>query len=307
MACRGGAREPLVTYYNGQFGLSLRHPATWRTEQSEQEGVWYRYFLGPTAGPKNKPAVTATLLVGKLNGTLDEYAQVYLAGNTLASSAPEDRQGAHGKSYLFSSLDGATRYALLLLEDEGRVYGLYSQGDTLLFERHLPMLDEMARSLTLERSSGYPEQKNPDFGFSLRLPPSWKETRRFSGGGTLLLQFTSPPLAADKEQTVHASLTLTVEPLPPGATLDSFYDASRQKLGESFLVSSHGPWQGGYVDVMRTETSVAASNVKRFYRIEGRRGYSLAFECRDDVFARVSRWYDSIASTFRVGSEPAKP
>ena len=169
------------------------------------------------------------------------------------------------------------------------------------------MLDEMARSLTLERSSGYPEQKNPDFGFSVRLPPSWKETRRFSGGGTLLLQFASPPLAADKDQTVHASLTLTVEPLAQGATLDSFYEASRQKLGESFRVVSHGPWQNGYVDVMRTETPIAASNVKRFYRIEGRRGYSLAFECRDDVFARVSRWYDAIASTFRVGSEPAKP
>ena len=62
----------LVTYYNGQFGLSLRHPATWRTEQAEQDGVWYRYFLGPPAGPKNNPAVSATLLVGKLNGSLDE-------------------------------------------------------------------------------------------------------------------------------------------------------------------------------------------------------------------------------------------
>ncbi len=62
----------LVTYYNGQFGLSLRHPATWRTEQAEQDGVWYRYFLGPPAGSKNNPAVSATLLVGKLNGSLDE-------------------------------------------------------------------------------------------------------------------------------------------------------------------------------------------------------------------------------------------
>jgi len=297
----------LVTYYNGQFGLSLRHPATWRTEQAEQDGVWYRYFLGPPAGPKNNPAVSATLLVGKLNGSLDEYAQVYLAGNTVASSKAEERQGAKGHSYLFSSPDGATRHSLLLLEEEGRVYGLYAQGETPLFDRHYPVLEEMTKSLTLERPTTYPESKNDDFGFTIRLPPSWKESRRFSGGGTLLLQYTSPALAADKDrQTVHASLTLTVEPLAAGATLDSFYDNSRQKLGESFLVLNHGAWQTGYVDVMRTETPVAVSNVKRFYRVEGRRGYSLAFEARDDVYHRVARWYDVIASTFTTSPEVAK-
>ena len=308
MGCRGTGREPLVTYYNGQYGLSLRHPAAWRTEQAEQEGVWYRYFLGPPAGSKNKPAVSATLLAGKLNGTLEEYAQVYLAGNTLASSQAEERQGARGRSYVFTSPDGGTRHSLLLLQEEQRVYGLYTQGESPLFELHRAVLEEMTRSLTLERPASYPEQKNPDFGFSLRVPPSWKESRRFSGGGTLLLQLTSPPMAADKGgQTVHGSLTLTVEPLPIGATLESFYEAARQKLGESFTVTSHGPWQSGYVDVMRTETPIAVSYVKRFSRIEGRRAYTLSFETRDDVFPRVTRWYDGIASTFKTGVDPAKP
>ena len=306
--CRGGGREPFVTYYNGQHGLSLRYPASWRTEQAEQEGVWYRYFLGPSEGPGKKPAVSATLLAGKLNGTLEEYAQVYLAGNTLVSSRPEERPGASGKSWLFASPDGATRHALLLIEEAGRVYGLFCQGEAPPFERHYPVLEEMARSLTLERPAAYPERKLDAFGFSIRIPPSWKESRRFSGGNTLLLQFTSPPLAADKDrQTVHASLTVTVERLPPGATLDSFYEGAREKLGESFLIVRHQPWQTGYVDSMRTETSVAASNVKRFYRVEGQRGYSLAFEARDDVFHRVSGWYDVIASTFRTDAEPARP
>ncbi len=57
---------------------------------------------------------------------------------------------------------------------------------------------------------------------------------------------------------------------------------------------------------MRTETPVAVPNVKRFYRVEGRRGYSLTFEARDDVYPRVSRWYDLIASSFRTGSELEK-
>jgi hypothetical protein len=100
---------------------------------------------------------------------------------------------------------------------------------------------------------------------------------------------------------------LTVEPLPIGATLESFYDGARQKLGESFTVTSHGPWQGGYVDVMRTETPIAVSYVKRFSRVEGRRAYTLSFEARDDVFPRVTRWYDGIASTFKTGADPVKP
>ena len=55
----------------------------------------------------------------------------------------------------------------------------------------------------------------------------------------------------------------------------------------------------GYVDVMRTETSVAVSYVKRFYFAEGDRGCSLTFEARDDVFPRAVALGRLIASTLR--------
>ncbi len=187
------------------------------------------------------------------------------------------------------------------------MYGLYAQGASPLFERHFPVLEEMARSFTLERLSSYPEHRDEDFSFSLRIPPSWRETRHFSGKGTLLLQYTSPPLAADRSrQTVHASLTLTVEPLEEGTTAESYYEANLKRLGDNFAILKHERWQGGYVDVMRTETPIAISDVKRFYRVEGRRGYSLSFEARDDVFPRVARWYDLIASTLKTGPEQEK-
>ena len=53
-----------MTYFNGDHGVSLRHPASWRTDQAEQDGVWYRYFLAPPAGPQNRPPVSVTLLSG---------------------------------------------------------------------------------------------------------------------------------------------------------------------------------------------------------------------------------------------------
>ena len=302
-ACRGSSHDLLITYFNGDYGLSVRYPASWRTDQAEQEGMWYRYFLGPPTGTQRKPAVSVTLFAGPLAMPLDEYAQKYLAGNPPSTSRDETRAGARGKAYRFASGGGATRHSLLLLQEGQRVYGLYSQADAPLFERYLPTIDEMERSFTFERPYTYPEVRNDKLRFSIRVPPSWRSTRTFSGGGTYLTQFTSPPLAADRRETVHASLTLTVEPLPGNATVDGFYNEAMRKLGDAFKVLSHTPWKDGYADVVWVETPMAVSRNKRFYRMAEGRGYTLAFEARDDAYPRVVKWCDMIASTLKVGSE----
>jgi hypothetical protein len=303
-ACKGTPREPLVTYFNADHALSVRYPSGWQSDEAEQDGMWYRYFLGPPTGPQHKPAVSVTLLAGPLGMKLEDYAQTYLAGNQVASSRDESRQGARGKSYTFASPDGATRHSLLLLQEQSNVYGLYSQGEAPLFERQFPVLDEMSRSLTLERPAAYAEERDDAFGFSIRIPPSWRETRRFSGGGTLLMQFTSPAMAADKNgQTVHGALTLTVEPTAADGGLEAFYKGTRDKQGESFQTVSHAPWKDGYLDVLRSETPIAESRVRRYYRVDGARGYSLTFEAREDVYPRVYQWCDIIAGTLRIGPE----
>ena len=124
-----------------------------------------------------------------------------------------------------------------------------------------------------------------------------------ASGGTLLAQYVSPPLAADKGRggTVHASLSVTLEKVAEGGGLEPYYETTRKRLGENFQVVSHAAFKGGYVDVMRIETPVAMSYVKRFYFAEGPRGCSLSFEAREDVFPRASRWADYIASTVRFG------
>jgi len=307
-ACRGSSQDLLITYFNGDYGLSVRYPWSWRTDQAEQDGMWYRYFLGPPTGTERKPAVSVTLFAGPLAMPLGEYAQKYLAGNPPSTSRDEVRAGARGKAYRFASASGATRHSLLLLQEGQRVYGLYSQADAPLFERYLPTIDEMERSFNLERPERYPEVRNDKLRFSIRVPPPWRSTRTFSGGGTYLTQFTSPPLAADRNrQTVHASLTLTVEPLPANATVDAFYDEAMRKLGDPFKVLSHTPWNGGYADVLWVETPMAVSRNKRFYRMAEGRGYTLAFEARDDAYPRVAKWCDMIASTLKVGSEVGPP
>jgi hypothetical protein len=280
----------------------VRQPASWRSDQAEQEGVWYRYFLAPPAGPQNRSPVTVTLLAGAMAVTVDEYAQTYLAGHTVASTRAEERQGVPGKSWVFASADGATRCRLLLLALGGRVVGLFAQGDAVAVEKQAAVLDEMWSSLTIERPDRYPVTSWKGQEASLGIPDSWRETRRFSGGGTLLANYVSPALAVDKgRQTVHASLSVTFEAVPEGGGLAQYYETARRRLGDNFQVTNHAAFRGGYVDTMRTETPVATSYVKRYYFAQGGRGCSLAFEAREDVFPRASRWADYIASTLRFG------
>jgi hypothetical protein len=305
--CGGGrGKETLVTYFNGEHAASVRHPASWRSDQAEQDGVWYRYFLAPPKTAGGQAPVTVTLLAAALSVPVEQYAQTYLAGNTVASTQPEERQGVAGRSWVFASPDGTRRHRLLLLALGGRVVGLYAQADAGAADEHAAVLDEMWKSLTIERPDRYPVQEWPDQKASLGVPASWREVRRFSGGGTLLAQFASPALAVDKGgQTVHMSLSVTFEAVPEGGGLEQYYEATRRRLGENFHVTSHAAFRGGFVDVMRTETPVAVSFVKRFYFAEAGRGCSLTFEAREDVFPRASRWADFIASTLRFGAAGA--
>jgi hypothetical protein len=302
-ACTGGRGEIYVTYFNGEYGLSLRHPAGWRTDQAEQDGVWYRYFLAPPEAPGGHAPVSVTLLSGATTASVEDYAQSYLAAHTVSSTHLEERQGVPGRSWIFASADGKTRCRLLLVAREGRVAGLYAQGDAAAMEKNAPTLDEIWASFTIERPELYPVRQWKGFQAALGIPASWRETRRFSGGSTLLAQYQSPPLALDKgRQTVHASLTVTLEQVPEGGDLQAYYDWTRSKLGDNFAVTNHSTFKGGYVDVMRTETPVTVSFVKRFYFAEAGRGCSLSFEAREDVFPRASRWADYIASTVRFGA-----
>jgi len=282
----------------------MRYPASWKTEQVKHGEGWHRYFTAPPAGPEQKPAVSVLLIASPLGSTLDAFAQPYLAGLTISETRDEERPGARGRTWSAISPDGKTRHRLLLLQEENRGYGLHAQGGAEGFEAQEPAIAEMMQSFSLERWALYTEERNDDYRYSLRVPPTWKSTRTFSGGGTFLKQFTSPAFGMDKGgQTVHASLTITAENVPAASTADAFHQATQAKLGENFQLLSHTPWKDGYVDLLRTETPMAESRGKRFYRVVEGRGYTLAFEARADVYPRVSRWCDMIAATLSAGAE----
>ncbi|HET8644184.1 MAG TPA: hypothetical protein VFO85_01770 [Vicinamibacteria bacterium] len=300
-ACRGRARDPFVTYFNGEHLVSVRHPSTWRSEDGAQQGVWYRHFQGP---PGESNTVTATLLAGPTAGALDQYAQSYLGANPVESMEEVSRQGAAGKRWRYKTADGSRRYALLLLQDAGHVWGLHTQAAAAAFDEHRGAIEEMEKSLTLERPRAYTEYRQERQGFAIRVPPTWTTGQNFATGGNYLMQFISPALAADKAQTLHASLTVTVEPLAAGGTLEGYYAAVRQRLGEAHKLLTELDWRGGRVAMFRVETPLAVSRAKRYFWASGPRGFSVTCEAREDVFQRVTRWCDVIAATLEIDGRP---
>jgi hypothetical protein len=303
--CRRKPSDTFLTYFNGEHLVSVRYPATWQGAEGAGDGVWYRHFQGPAAG--GKAAITVTLLSGPTGGTLDQYAQSYLQANTVESSEDASRQGVTGKRWRIVSGDGTRRLSLLLLQDAGHVWGLFTQADAAAFADHKKTIAEMESSLELERPKDYTPVQEPSYGLTIRVPPSWKTSQKSTSGGNYLQQFLSPPLVSDKTYSQGASLTVMVEPAPAGG-LDGYYSAVRQRLGgDRYPVLTHVTWRGGYVDLMRAETALAVTRVKRYYWTSGGRGYSIGCESREDVFVRVTRWCDVIASTLEMGGQPLPP
>lgn len=306
-ACRGGTDGPLVTYFHAENALSLRYPARWTVHLAEQGTVRYRYFRAPDEGGKASSVTVTLVSQPALTGSLDDYARQLLEGAAVQETRDEARGAARGKRWRAQSADGARRHSLLLLQEGARAFGLHAQGDAAAFAAALPGVETIEGSFGVERPDAWADQRNTDFAFALRLPDSWQRTRSLAGNGAYLTQYLSPPVGVDPGgQTVHVSLTVTVEPAPGDGSPAAFRQAARTKLGDAFKLTGEAPWRDGLQDVFLTETPIAVSRSKRFYRTAGGRAYGLTFEAREDVFARVSRWCDLVASTLRVGPEAAQ-
>jgi hypothetical protein len=290
-------REPFLTYFDGAHAVSLRYPASWRTTPADPatSGAAFRYFRPR----ESKPGITASLLSASLGGgTLDTYARALSSGKTV-SALSEIKRGS-GAGLVATYADAEGRYGLVLLAQGQEVRGLLVQGDETSWKSHGRAVDEMMASFQSERAADYVEHREARFGLAFRLPSSWRETQGFAKGDMMLRVFASPAVGVgDNRQLLHASLTVTVEPIGTGG-FAGYYDRKRAALGEAFPVVRHEPWKAGYADTIVTETAVMTSRIKRFYGASSARGYCLAFEASEDVYRRVAPWFDFIADTLEV-------
>ena len=138
-------------------------------------------------------------------------------------------------------------------------------------EKNAAVLDEMWASLTVERPDRYPVRGWKAFDASLGVPESWRQTREFSGGGTTLVQFASPPLGDgqapdDPRRAVGHARARS----PAAAACASTTTRPASSSATTTWSASHQAFRGGFVDIMKTETPLAVSYIKRYYFAEAR-------------------------------------
>lgn len=308
-AC-GRDSEPFLTYFSNRHAVSLAYPASWNASQDEKDGVWYRTFQAPSKDG-GASGLSVTLSVGPFTEELDFYARAHAKGAALTSSVSAGRPGLRGREYSYQDSDGTAHQVLLFVPEPSSadpaqtrvVFGLEARRARSSPGDEQRTINRILQSFRLERADLYAERAMASYAFALRVPASWTAERTLSREGTLLAQYRSPPLVADRRQTAHASLTLAIQNAPGDGSLEAYYKSIRDTMGDAFPVLSHEAWRGGYADEMRTETTVTESRIKRYYRVAAGRGYSLTCEAREDVFAKMSAWCDIIASSLRVGSE----
>jgi len=307
-AC-GPAAPPRVTYFHPTYAISFEHPHRWTPEYAGEDDARYLYFRSPPTSKSTTGAVTVTVIAQPLGEqqSLADFALLYATDQQELHRLAAQRLSATGFDVTYAATDSSTKSRLFLLEEHHHVFGLHIHGEPSRFDELADAIETMTTTFTLQRPGQYPEIQDATFRYSLRIPPSWRETRGFARGPQRFLQFTSPAIAVDKQgHTVHATLTLSVEPLPKDASegaLDAYYRVTRERFGDAYPVLSHDEWAGGYVDVMRSESAMSVSRVRRFYFAADGRGYSLSCEAREDVQQRVFPWCDMIATTLRVGPD----
>ncbi len=262
---------------SGESRVSLRYPASWRVRAHEPdaEGI-YRSFV---------PAAGGDIVV------------------SLSKQRRPSEWAGEGRVRPSYSEDATHRYGRVQIQEADTLHALRVRAARPAWAQHQAAIEGMLSSFALEQPGEYVLHEDPRFAYRVRVPASWSKTRSLASEDRSVVVFTSPPIGADEDGTVAASLTLNVETVGPGGR-EVQYRRGIERLGEAFRMIRHSPWGEGHADEMRVETQVSASRIKRFYRIGERYAYALAFEAREDVYHRAWGWFDLIAATFEVMEEP---
>ena len=113
--------------------------------------------------------------------------------------------------------------------------------------------------------------------------------------------FRSGPLAVDADgTTVHATLEVTVRDAEPETTLESFYSAAAEGLGENYRMLRHEILEDGrgIAVLYAVETQLADYLEWVVYNLVDGRTYLYRFHCRNGLYRAIEPWFAEIAGGF---------
>jgi hypothetical protein len=210
--------------------------------------------------------------------------------------------GYEGRTWRYISDDEEERARVMLIDVEGTMYGLYVSGEARTLEAYESAIDLMWDEFSIERVPFFEVYEAPGGAIRIPHPRNWERTQvAVKAGESLFVAFRSQPLAVEQDgTTVHVTLEVTANKAPPDLTVESFYAARTEALGESYRLLEHNPIPEA--DAIETlyfvETQLAEYLERTVYVVKGQTSYIYKLNCRNRVYRAVEPWIDEVVRGF---------
>jgi hypothetical protein len=307
IACELRSKPALITVYSPTLQVSFPLPQGWTADEAvEQAGFHMQTFTGRSVDVPERAGIRLQIMAGPMpDGSLDEVATRYRRELQVDGEEDYDFAGRKGKSWRFVSEDGEETSRLALVDVEGTLYGLFARGEAPTMDAYRQALDETWTAYSLERTKYFEVYAAPGgdgLDVFIRHPKSWERAQTVSSPGkSLFVGFRSPPLAVEKDgTTVHATLEVTVNRAPRDLTVEKFYAARTETLGDTYPLLEHKSLEGlpAISTLYDVETQLAEYLERTVYAVRDGKSFIYKFNCHKQVYRAIEPWIDEIVKGF---------
>ena len=302
--CEIRTTPALITVYNPSLKVSFPLPQGWSADEALlQAGFHMQTFTGRSVDVPERAGIRVQILGGPMPSSgIDSVAERFRGQLAVEAERAYELEGREGKLWSFVSDDGEESSRLMLTDVDGTLYGLYVHGEARTLEAYGGAIDRMFAELSLERGEFFEAYEAPGGGFVIRHPRSWERMHAAAEAGkSLFVSFRSAPLAVEAEgATVHATLEVTVNKAEPGMTVESFYAARTELLGDTYRLVRHEVLEevGAVSTLYSVETQLASYLERTVYFVQDGRSFIYKFNARNQVYYAIEPWIDDIVTSF---------
>jgi hypothetical protein len=302
--CELRSKPALITVYSPTLQVSFPLPQGWTADEAmEQVGFHMQTFTGRSVDVPERAGIRLQIMAGPMpTGPLDEVATRYRRELEVQGEGEYAFAGHPGKSWRFVSADREEKSRLALVDVEGRLYGLFARGEAPTMDSYSEALDRVFHDFSLEEAKYFAVYQAPGGDVAIRHPKSWERTQTVSSPGeSLFIGFRSPPLAVEKDgTTVHATLEVTVNQAEPDLTVEKFYAARTETLGDYYRLLEHEELPGfsAISTLYHVETQLAEYLERTVYAVRDGKTFLYKFNCRNQVYRAIEPWVDEIVRGF---------
>jgi len=304
VGCELRTPPALITVYNSSLKVSFPVPQGWSADEArEQAGFHMQTFTGRSVDVPDRPGIRAQILGGPMpSGTVGDVSERFRGHLEVEEERPYELEGYDGKFWRYVSEDGEESSRLMLVDADDTLYGLYLRGEARTLDAYDEALDRMFDDLSLERPEFFDAYEAPGGEIVIKHPDSWERTHAAAKAGeSLFVSFRSPPLAVEQDgTTVHATLEVTVNRAEPGTTVESFYAARTDLLGDNYRLVRHEVLEevGAISTLYYVETQLADYLERTVYFVQEGKTYIYKFNARNRVYYAIETWIDDIVASF---------